>query len=121
MDESLNVFDEPLEICGTDPITGFYRDGCCNTSAQDGGSHTVCAMLTNDFLNFSRNQGNDLVTARPEFDFPGLKAGDRWCLCASRWYEAERYGVAPPVYLKATHKRVLELVPKETLKLHSLD
>ena len=121
MDESLNVFDEPLESCSEDPVTGFFRDGCCNTSAQDAGSHTVCTMLTDEFLEFSRAQGNDLITPRPEFGFPGLKPGDRWCLCASRWYEAERHGAAPRVYLRATHRRALERVPLETLKPYALD
>jgi uncharacterized protein (DUF2237 family) len=121
MDESLNVFEEPLESCGADPVTGFFRDGCCNTSELDGGSHTVCAVLTREFLEFSRAQGNDLITPRPEFGFPGLKPGDRWCLCASRWLEAKRNGVAPRVYLRATHRRALERVPLETLKPHALD
>lgn len=121
MDESLNVFDEPLEPCGTDPVTGFFRDGCCNTSGQDGGSHTVCAVLTEEFLEFSRARGNDLVTPRPEFGFPGLKPGDRWCLCASRWAEAERHGAAPPVNLRATHRRALERVPLETLRRYTLN
>lgn len=121
MDDSLNVFYERLESCGTDPVTGFYRDGCCNTSNQDGGSHTVCAVLTEDFLEFSRQQGNDLVTPRPEFGFPGLKPGDRWCLCANRWEEAEQHGVAPRIYLRATHQRALERVPLETLKPYALD
>ncbi len=121
MDESLNVFNEPLETCGTDPVTGFFRDGCCNTGEQDGGSHTVCAVLTREFLELSRTQGNDLTTPRPEFGFPGLKPGDRWCLCASRWHEAERQGVAPRVYLRATHRRALERVPLATLKSYALD
>ncbi len=121
MDDSLNVFGEPLESCSEDPLTGFFRDGCCNTSKQDGGSHTVCAVLTEDFLEYSRTRGNDLVTPRPEFGFPGLKPGDRWCLCASRWLEAERQGVAPRVYLQATHRRALERVPLETLKPYALD
>ena len=121
MDASRNVYDQPLEPCGLDPVTGFFRDGCCNTSDQDGGSHTVCAVLTEEFLEFSRSRGNDLVTPRPEFGFPGLKTGDRWCLCASRWLEAERHGVAPRVYLGATHKRALELVPLETLEVYALD
>jgi uncharacterized protein (DUF2237 family) len=121
MNESLNVFDEPLESCSEDPITGFFRDGCCNTSEQDAGSHTVCAVLTGEFLEFSRTRGNDLTTPRPEFGFPGLKPGDRWCLCASRWHEAERHGVAPRVHLKATHRRALERVPLETLKPYALD
>ncbi len=121
MDESLNVFGEPLEPCGKDPVTGFFRDGCCNTTAQDGGSHTVCAVLTGEFLEFSRTQRNDLITPRPEFGFPGLKPGDRWCLCANRWREAEQDGVAPRVYLRATHRRALERVPLETLKPYALD
>ncbi|MEM8606952.1 MAG: DUF2237 domain-containing protein [Myxococcota bacterium] len=121
MEKPLNVFNEPLELCGKDPLTGFFRDGCCNTGDQDGGSHTVCASLTAEFLEFSRAQGNDLVTPRPEFGFPGLKPGDRWCLCASRWSEAERHGVAPRVYLKATHQRALERVSLETLKPYALD
>ena len=121
MDESLNVLEEPLEPCGTDPVTGFFRDGCCNTSAQDRGSHTVCAVLTEEFLEFSRARGNDLVTPRPEFGFPGLAAGDRWCLCASRWAEAEQHGVAPPVDLRATHRRALERVSLETLRRHTLN
>ncbi len=121
MDESLNVYDEPLEPCGTDPVTGFFRDGCCNTGDQDGGSHTVCAVLNEEFLEFSRARGNDLVTPRPEFGFPGLKPGDRWCLCASRWAEAEQHGVAPRVYLTATHRRALERVPQEKLKPYALD
>lgn len=121
MEESLNVFDEPLESCSEDPLTGFFRDGCCNTSKQDGGSHTVCAVLTREFLEFSREQGNDLTTPRPEFGFPGLKPGDRWCLCASRWYEAEQHGAAPRVYLQATHRRALERVPLEKLKSYALD
>ncbi|MEL7537009.1 MAG: DUF2237 domain-containing protein [Pseudomonadota bacterium] len=121
MDESLNVFGEPLELCGADPVTGFYRDGCCNTSDQDGGSHTVCAVLTSEFLEFSRSRGNDLVTPRPEYGFPGLKPGDRWCLCANRWAEAEQQGVAPPVDLKATHRRALEHVPQATLEQYALD
>ena len=121
MDDSHNVFDEPLEPCSDDPLTGFFRDGCCNTSDLDRGSHTVCAMLTEEFLEFSRSQGNDLVTPRPEFGFPGLKPGDRWCLCASRWLEAAQHGAAPRVYLRATHRRALERVPLESLKPHALD
>ena len=104
-----------------DPLTGFFRDGCCNTSGRDGGSHTVCAILTDEFLEFSRSRGNDLITPRPEFGFPGLKAGDRWCLCALRWHEAEQHGVAPRVSLRSTHRRALEKVPLETLKPFALD
>ena len=120
MDNSINIFGEPLTPCGLDPVTGFFRDGCCNTSGRDGGSHTVCALLTEEFLEFSRARGNDLITPRSEFDFPGLKPGDRWCLCASRWAEAEREGVAPPIDLKATHRRALEIIPEETLKRYGL-
>lgn len=121
MDKSVNVFDEPLAPCGTDPVTGFYRDGCCNTAAADAGSHTVCARVTAEFLAFSKERGNDLVTPRPEFGFPGLKPGDRWCLCAARWREAERNDAAPRVVLQATHRRALEIVPLETLRPYADD
>ncbi len=121
MDPSLNVFGETLEPCGTDPLTGFYRDGCCNTSNRDGGSHTVCARVTEAFLAFSRDRGNDLVTPRPEFGFPGLKPGDTWCLCASRWLEAERNDAAPRVVLKATHQRALEIVSLDLLRPYAVD
>ena len=121
MDASVNVFNEPLEVYGKDPVTGYFRDGCCNTNDQDRGSHTVCAVVTEEFLEYSREQGNDLITPRPEFGFPGLKPGDRWCLCASRWSEAERHGAAPRVYLRATHQRALERVPLGQLKRYALD
>ena len=121
MDDSTNVFGEVLEPCGQDPVTGFYRDGCCNTGAQDLGSHTVCASLTDAFLQYSLQQGNDLVTPRPEFGFPGLKAGDSWCLCAGRWLEAHEAGSAPRVYLKRTHIAALEIVPLEVLRGYALD
>ena len=121
MDESLNVFDERLESCSEDPKTGFFRDGCCNTSAQDGGSHTVCVELTQEFLEFSKSRGNDLMTPFPEYGFPGLRAGQRWCLCASRWLEAHREGRAPRVYLRRTHRRALETVPMEVLRSYALD
>lgn len=121
MDESLNVFDEPLESCGEDPLTGFFRDGCCNTSEQDAGSHTVCVRVTTEFLEFSRFRGNDLSTPVPHFQFPGLKDGDRWCLCAARWLEAERHNVAPRVFLKSTHRRALDIVPLETLRKYAAD
>lgn len=119
--ESVNVFGEPLVSCGTDPLTGFFRDGCCNTSDDDLGSHTVCVELTREFLEFSREQGNDLSTPRPEFDFPGLNPGDRWCLCALRWLEASREGAAPRVHLTRTHQRALELVPLSLLREHAAD
>lgn len=121
MDKSLNVFGEPLEPCGSDPVTGYYRDGCCNTSSQDAGSHTVCARVTEEFLAFSRSRGNDLVTPRPEFGFPGLRPGDRWCLCAGRWLEAERRGAAPRVVLRATHQAALDTVSMERLRPYALD
>ena len=121
MHDSKNVFGEALEPCGQDPVTGFYRDGCCNTGAQDLGSHTVCARLSDEFLEYSLGRGNDLVTARPEFGFPGLEAGDCWCLCAGRWLEAHRDGKAPRVYLKRTHEAALDTVPLDVLREYALD
>lgn len=105
-----NVFGEALITCSTEPMTGFYRDGCCNSDEEDAGMHSVCVVLTDEFLAFSKERGNDLSTPRPEYMFPGLKAGDRWCLCAARWVEAHRAGCAPTVVLEATHERTLELV-----------
>ena len=101
--------------CSTEPLTGFFRDGCCATGPEDVGSHTVCAVMTPEFLAFSKPAGNDLSTPRPEWGFPGLAAGDRWCVCASRWLEAHHAGCAPPVVLGATHLRALDVVPIETL------
>ena len=121
MDESLNVFGEPLESCGDDPVTGFFRDGCCNTSGQDVGSHTVCVALTDEFLQFSKSRGNDLTTPIPAYGFPGLKEGQRWCLCASRWREAHEEGKAPRVYLRRTHRRALETVPMDVLRRYAID
>ncbi len=121
MAESLNVFDEPLSSCGDDPLTGFFRDGCCNTSGRDAGSHTVCTVLTQAFLEFSQERGNDLITPRPEYDFPGLKEGDNWCLCASRWLESHQHGHAPRLRLQATHKRALEIVALDVLLPYALD
>lgn len=121
MDESRNVFGEALENCSDKPLTGFFRDGCCNTSNQDVGSHTVCIQVTGDFLEFSRFRGNDLSTPRPEFGFPGLKSGDRWCLCAERWREAHAAGMAPRVYLRSTHERALEIVPLSIMKAFAAD
>jgi len=121
MDESVNVFNEPLESCSGEPLTGFFRDGCCNTSDEDLGSHTVCVQVTREFLEFSRFRGNDLSTPQPEFGFPGLKPGDRWCLCAARWLEAHRHDRAPRVFLRATHLRALEVVPLELLRGYALD
>jgi len=121
MDESLNVFDETLEICGADPVTGFFRDGCCNTSAQDVGSHTVCVLVSKEFLEYSRFKGNDLITPAPEFGFPGLKPGDSWCLCDARWWEAYNQGMAPRVYLRKTHKKALSVIPMEVLREYAID
>ncbi len=112
---SLNVFGEPLIICSQSPLTGFFRDGCCNTDDNDKGMHTVCVVMTDDFLKFSLLKGNDLITPRPEYQFPGLKSGDKWCLCASRWLEALKAGVAPYVVLEATHEKMLNYLPLEEL------
>lgn len=114
-----NVLGGMLAPCSMDPLTGFFRDGCCHTDATDVGRHVVCARLTEAFLSFSRAQGNDLVTPRPEFGFPGLSPGDRWCLCAARWLEAEAAGAAPPVVLEATHVSALEIVPLALLEAHA--
>ena len=119
-DQALNVLGTPLVACSYDPITGYYRDGCCNTDHNDHGSHVVCAKVTQAFLDFSVSRGNDLVTPRPEFRFAGLKAGDRWCLCARRWLEAFEAGVAPPVVLAATHRKALEIVTIEQLQACAL-
>ncbi len=117
----LNVLGGPLLTCSDEPLTGFFRDGCCNTSEDDLGSHTVCVMLTAEFLAFSKSRGNDLSTPRPEFDFPGLQPGQRWCLCAARWLEACRAGKAPRVALNSTNQAALEIVPLELLKPHAID
>jgi uncharacterized protein (DUF2237 family) len=116
-----NVLGGDLETCSQHPLTGFYRDGCCNTGFDDVGIHVICARMTQDFLDFSRDQGNDLITPAPAYGFPGLKPGDRWCLGASRWKEACQAGVAPPVILAATHVAVLEFVPLDVLKAHAID
>ena len=121
MDEPLNVFDEPLLSCSDNPVTGFFRDGCCNTSDDDFGSHTVCVEVTQDFLEYSRFRGNDLSTPMADFGFPGLQPGDRWCLCASRWLEAYEQDMAPKVFLTRTHKRALKIVELEKLKEHAAD
>jgi len=112
---SSNVFGTELEPCSHDPLTGFYRDGCCETGPEDLGMHTVCAIMTEEFLEFSRERGNDLSTPRPGFGFQGLKPGDRWCLCAARWKEAWEAGKAPQVVLTATNEATLEIVPLEAL------
>jgi uncharacterized protein (DUF2237 family) len=118
MEAGRNVFGEPLEPCSFDPLTGFHRDGCCRTGGQDVGVHAVCAVMTEEFLAFSRSVGNDLSTPEPAWGFPGLGPGDRWCLCASRWAEALDAGVAPPVVLEATHVAVLEFASLEALEAH---
>jgi uncharacterized protein (DUF2237 family) len=118
---SRNVLGGTLDICSTKPMTGFFRNGCCDTGAEDLGSHTVCAVMTAEFLAFSRSAGNDLSTPRPEFGFAGLKPGDRWCLCAPRWQEALDAGAAPRVVLRATHEGALEHCMLEDLKRHAID
>jgi uncharacterized protein (DUF2237 family) len=114
-----NVLGGELAICGTNPMTGFYRTGCCDTGGEDEGVHTVCAEVTAEFLDFSLGRGNDLSTPKPEFGFAGLTPGDRWCVCADRWVEALRAGVAPPVVLEATHARTLEWVDLDDLRAHA--
>ena len=121
IDEPLNVFGEVLQSCSEDPVTGFLRDGCCNTNDQDVGSHTVCVAVTEAFLQYSRFAGNDLSTPMPEHGFPGLKAGDRWCLCAARWLQAHEQQMAPRVFLTRTHIRALETVPLEVLRRYAAD
>ena len=116
-----NVLGTELVDCGTDPVTGFFRDGCCNTSDEDIGSHTVCSIVTREFLDFSKEAGNDLSTPRPEWGFEGLSPGDGWCVCASRWLEAALAGAAAPVRLTATHQRALEVVPLQMLRTHAID
>jgi uncharacterized protein (DUF2237 family) len=116
-----NVLGTPLQSCCTDPVTGYFRDGFCRTGSGDHGLHTVCARMTADFLEFSKSMGNDLSTPRPEFDFPGLSAGDLWCLCVTRWVEAHSAGKAPSVILNACHLSVLEYVDLDILKAHAWD
>ena len=120
-DKKLNVLNEPLEMCGNDPVTGFFRDGYCNTCAADQGSHTVCAIMSAEFLAFSKYLGNDLSTPRPEYNFTGLKAGDSWCLCAARFLQAHHEDCAPQVKLASTHITALEIVPLEVLKSYQTD
>jgi uncharacterized protein (DUF2237 family) len=111
-----NVLGGELAPCSANPVTGFYRNGCCETGPDDVGMHTVCVVMTDEFLRFSMNAGNDLSTPRPEFDFPGLRPGDRWCVCAPRWKDALDAGVAPPLVLEATHEEVLAIAPLGVLK-----
>ena len=114
-----NVLGAPLQPCSFDPNTGFFRDGHCHTCAQDHGSHTVCAVMTAEFLDFSKSRGNDLTTPMPQYEFPGLKPGDQWCLCAGRWLEAYEAGKAPKVNLEATNEAALAIVPLEALQEHA--
>ncbi len=116
-----NVLGGELEPCGTDPVTGFYRDGCCSTGPEDLGSHTVCAVVTADFLRHQRQVGNDLSTPRPEYSFPGLRPGDRWCVVAVRWLQSYDAGFAAPVVLACTHERALEVISLEALRAHAVD
>jgi uncharacterized protein (DUF2237 family) len=121
VDGDRNVLGGELELCGTDPLTGFYRDGCCSTGPQDAGSHTICAVVTADFLEHQRSIGNDLGTPMPQFHFPGLVPGDRWCVTAANWRRAHDDGAAAFAVLAATHERALELVPLEILREHAVD
>jgi uncharacterized protein (DUF2237 family) len=116
-----NVLGGELEPCGSDPLTGFYRDGCCTTGPEDTGSHTICAVVTSEFLDHQRSIGNDLVTPMPQFRFPGLVPGDRWCVTAANWLRAFNDGLAAPVVLASTHERALDIVPLAALKQHSVD
>lgn len=120
MREARNVLGGDLESCSVEPITGFYRNGCCDTGPEDRGVHTVCAQMTREFLEFSRRMGNDLITPAPQYGFPGLRPGDRWCLCVLRWREAFAAGVAPPVVLEATHQYALEFVRMDDLKRNAV-
>ena len=121
MDDAINVLGEPLMLCGDDPVTGFFRDGKCNTCEDDLGSHTVCIEASKAFLEFSRFKGNDLSTPAPEYGFKGLRPGDSWCLCAARWLEAYKNNMAPRVHLARTHIKALEVVPMELLKKYAVD
>lgn len=120
-DPSLNVLGGPLSSCSKDPLTGFFRNGCCDTGPDDRGSHTVCAVMTDEFLAYSKYLGNDLSTPRPEFGFPGLKAGDQWCLCADRFLQTHQEGVAPRIRLHATHRRALDVVSLDILSTYAED
>ena len=117
----MNIHGRPLELCSQDPLTGFFRNGCCDTDNHDRGLHTVCVILTDEFLKFSLEVGNDLSTPRPEFDFPGLKPGQKWCLCANRRIEAYERGVAPPIITESTNIKTLDIIDFETIALYSLN
>lgn len=121
MDHARNVLGGPLEGCGTDPVTGFFRDGVCHTSPADAGSHTVCAVMTRQFLTHQESVGNDLTTPRPEWGFPGLQPGDRWCVVAIRWWQSYAVGCAAPVVLASTHEGALEFIPLDALREHAVD
>jgi uncharacterized protein (DUF2237 family) len=121
MTDDLNVLGGALEECGTDPVTGFFRDGCCTTGPEDLGSHTVCAVMTTEFLAHQQAVGNDLVTPRPEFGFPGLRPGDRWCVVAARWLQAYHAGAAAPIVLASTHARSLDTIPLTVLRSNAVD
>lgn len=118
--ESKNVLGQPMQTCGCDPMTGFYRDGCCDTGPDDIGVHTVCCVVTEEFLAVSKHLGNDLMTPMPQYGFPGLKPGDRWCVCAARWLQVFEAGAACPVVLEATHENTLRIVPFELLLQHAV-
>ena len=120
-DNNNNVLGEPLEICGEEPLTGFFRDGSCRTDKNDYGSHTVCAFVTDEFLEFSKARGNDLKTPRPDLNFQGLKEGDSWCLCANRWLEAYQNGAAPKIKLRSTNIKALDVISLEILKANAVD
>jgi uncharacterized protein len=121
VDDDVNVFGGRLELCGTDPLTGFIRNGCCSSGPEDIGSHTVCVVATKEFLEHQQQVGNDLSTPLPEYGFPGLRPGDRWCVCAARWLQAYQDGVAAPVVLAATHARAIDVVPIDALREHAVD
>ena len=118
---ALNVLDQPLQVCSESPLTGFFRNGYCQTESEDRGQHTVCAVVDNAFLQYTLDQGNDLLTPRPALGFPGLKPGDHWCLCAARWKEAHQEGRAPKVVLAATHKKALDVIDLDTLLMYAVD
>lgn len=121
MAKAKNILGEDLQPCCTDPMTGYFRDGYCNTNQMDHGTHVVCAIVNDKFLEFSKSRGNDLSTPVPEYQFPGLKDGDGWCLCVLRWKEAYEAGFAPPIKLKSTHEKALEFIPKEILEEFGID
>lgn len=121
MDETYNIFGEPIATCSTDPMTGFKRDGCCSADPYDLGNHSVCAVVTEAFLAYTAEQGNELRTPMPHAGFPGLQPGDRWCLCAERWLEAARAGVAPPIVARATSAMALEVIPRDFLLQYAVD